>query len=115
MPQAPVQRGPFVPTVCQRNRVMTATKGRKPFTTAYLDSLQPGDKRRDYADVGCRGLTVAVLPSGSKAWFFRYRNAAGQQRSLPVGLYNAELASDRVTLADARKAADAARVAVRAG
>jgi len=88
---------------------------RKPFTTAYLDSLQPGPKRKDYADVGCRGLTLAVLPSGSKAWFYRYRNADGLQRSLPLGLYNAERKEDRVSLADARKARDVARAAVLAG
>lgn len=95
---------------------MTTERDRKRLTTAAaIDAIQPTGKREDYSDPTCRGLTLAVLPSGSKAWFFRYRNAAGQQRSLPLGRYDADRASDRVTLAQARKAADAARVAVRNG
>lgn len=84
-------------------------------TAVSLDAIRPDGKRRDFADDACRGLTLAVLPSGSKAWFFRYRNAAGKQRTLPLGRYDAERTADRVSLAAARKAADAARVAVRAG
>lgn len=84
-------------------------------TAAAIAALQADGKRRDFADDACRGLTLAILPSGSKAWFFRYRNALGKQRTLPLGRYDADRASDRVSLADARKAADAARVAVRNG
>jgi integrase len=92
---------------------MSAKSERKRLTAARIDTLQPGDKRKDYSDAGCRGLTLAVLPNGSKLWFFRYRTADGRQRSLPLGCYNAKDEAERVSLADAHEAAADARKAVR--
>lgn len=52
------------------------------------------------------GLVLVVYPSGAKSWAVRYRNAAGKQRKKSLGPV------ERLTLANARKAARALQTRV---
>ena len=66
------------------------------------NSLCPSDKKQArFSDSG--GLYLQVSPAGSKRWFWKYR-IAGVEKQLALGSYPA------VSLADARKARDAAKL-----
>jgi integrase len=78
-------------------------------TDVAIKNLKPDGTRREIADAGCKGLYLFVLPSGTRAWYARYRNAASKQCRLPLGTY------PDVGLAAAREKADAVRAAVRDG
>lgn len=53
-------------------------------TKRTVDAMQPGDI---IADDEVRGFVVRCLPSGTRTYGFRYVNAAGRQRWLPLGLH----------------------------
>ena len=72
---------------------------RETITKRAVDAMQPGDI---LADDEVRGFVVRCLPSGTKNYGYRYVNAAGTQRWLPLGLHG------RVTSDGARKAAEKA-------
>ncbi len=55
----------------------------------------------EYADETTNGLSLRIMPSGVKSWTYRYR-ANGKQKRLSLGK------TEQVTLADARRAAQAA-------
>lgn len=85
-------------------------------TTKSIDALR-SEKHQQIADDGCKGLTLTVLPSGTKTWAFRYRNKAGKQCRIPLGVYDSEniRVADRVSLKHARETADELRGKVREG
>jgi integrase len=82
---------------------------RQVLTAKSLEAMKPDGTRRELPDGGCRGLYHFILPSGTRSWYFRFKNAAGKQCRLPLGLY------PDIGLAEARKAADKVRADVRAG
>jgi integrase len=53
-------------------------------TKRNVDALRPG---KYIADPEVRGLVARCLPSGSVSYGFRYRNPAGRQLWLPLGLH----------------------------
>jgi integrase len=53
-------------------------------TKRNVDALRPGQY---IADPEVRGLVARCLPSGSVSYGFRYRNPAGRQLWLPLGLH----------------------------
>lgn len=69
-------------------------------------ALQPGEKPYKVADAS--GLYVQVRPTGSKLWRLKYR-FAGKEKQLALGAY------PEVSLAEARKRRDAARMEIAAG
>jgi len=59
------------------------------FTDAYISSLKPKAKpykRAEYAPKGEGRLTVRVLPTGTREFFYRYR-VNGQDKTLSLGRY----------------------------
>jgi hypothetical protein len=66
----------------------------------------PDKKQARFTDAG--GMYLQVSPAGSKRWFLKYR-IAGVEKQLALGSYPA------VSLADARKARDAAKLQKSAG
>lgn len=79
-----------------------------PLSDSGIRSARPKAVAYELRDGFARGLTLRVWPSGRKQWTLRYR-ASGKQRRLDLGDFSA------VTLADARKAVNAARVEVTTG
>ena len=73
---------------------------------ASVRALKPKDSA--YAVTDEKGLTLQVVPSGSKLWRFRYQ-FAGKPRVMSLGGYPV------VSLAEARRKRDAARAEVQAG
>ena len=73
---------------------------------AKIRNLKPKPKTYKVADFD--GLYIAVNPSGSKLWRFKYR-LGGKEKLLSIGVYPA------ISLAQARQARDATRAAVAAG
>lgn len=70
------------------------------FTDAYVGSLKPKAtpyKRAEYAPKGEGRLTVRVLPSGVREFFYRYR-VNGQDKTIALGRYG-----NGRTLADIRR------------
>ncbi len=75
------------------------------FTDPYIKSLKPRPapyKRAEYAPKGEGRLTMRVLPSGVKEFFYRYRSN-GQDKTLALGRYDA-LGRNGQTLAQIRTA-----------
>jgi integrase len=66
-------------------------------------------KRVEIADKGHAGLRLRISPSGGKSWALACRDGEGRMRRFPLG------AMPKMGLKEARKAADAMRVAVRGG
>ena len=60
-----------------------------------VENLQPGEL---LADVEVKGFVARCLPSGTVSYGYRYRNAKGEQKWLPLG-------TGQVTAEQARKAA----------
>lgn len=75
-------------------------------TDTAIRNAKPREKDYKLADGG--GLYLLVTPAGGRLWRLKYR-ADGVERKLALGKYPA------VTLADARKARDAARANASAG
>lgn len=75
-------------------------------TDTAIRNAKPREKDYKLADGG--GLYLLVTPAGGRLWRLKYR-ADGVERKLAIGKYPA------VTLADARKARDAARAKSSAG
>ena len=75
-------------------------------TDTAIRNSKPRDKDYKLADGG--GLYLLVTPAGGRLWRLKYR-ADGVERKLALGKY------PDVTLADARKARDAARAKASAG
>jgi integrase len=70
----------------------------RPLTVKAIDALKPAAARLEIPDGAMPGLYLIVQPSGAKSWAVRYR--LGQRtRKMTLGPL------ERVTLADARKAA----------
>lgn len=65
-------------------------------TAVAVEKLQPTDRRQEIPDSLCRGLYLAVQPSGKKGWQVRYRHG-GVHRRMNLGAYPG------LSLADARK------------
>lgn len=51
---------------------------------SIVASIQPGAKQTFRADGEVEGLTLSVLPTGRKRWYYRYR-FAGKQRAYLIG------------------------------
>ncbi len=81
----------------------TSTPG---LTQAKIDRLKPGPARQEIADGRGLYLLLQPAPSTARSWAFRYR-CNGAMRKLTF--------SGALSLADARKLADEARVAVAKG
>ncbi|MBT0958664.1 tyrosine-type recombinase/integrase [Alphaproteobacteria bacterium KMM 3653] len=77
-----------------------------PLSDIQVRNLKPREKAYKVADF--EGLFVLVKPNGSKLWQFKYR-MDGKERLLSIGVY------PDVSLAQARKAKEAARANVAAG
>ena len=74
-------------------------------TATAVEKLKPTNKRIERPDTQVKGLVLIVQPTGSKSWQVRYR-ASGVRRRMALGAYPA------VSLADARKSANAALLKV---
>lgn len=48
---------------------------RKVLTAKTLEALKSDGTRQELPDGGCRGLYLFVLPSGTRSWYFRYKNS----------------------------------------
>lgn len=77
-----------------------------PLTDATIRNLKPRDK--PYKVFDFEGLLLLVKPTGSRLWHQKYR-IDGKEKLLAIGRY------PEVSLAQARKARDAARALVAAG
>ena len=77
-----------------------------PLKALSIKALSPSEKTYRRSDE--KGLYIEVRPNGSKLWFLKYR-VNGKEKRLGLGSY------PDVSLADARKARDAARIEVHAG
>lgn len=93
----------------------------KGLTPNTVKGAKPDVTRREIPDQGCRGLYLAVQPSGAKSWVYRYR-FAGKPKKLTIGpVYLGTDEPDRValdqanTLAGARKLAGEAALQVAKG
>lgn len=81
-----------------------------PLTTdRQISSLKPGSTAYERAVSGSQGLFVRVAPTGTKQFQYRYIATGGARRRLVLGFYPG------LTLAKARAAGAAARMAVRGG
>ena len=45
----------------------------KKLTAISVQSVTPGNERKEIADAGCSGLYLVVQPSGARSWALRYR------------------------------------------
>ncbi len=77
-----------------------------PLTDAAIRSAKPREKPYKLGDSS--GLFLLVQPTGGKLWRLKYR-IAGKEKKLGLGRY------PETSLADARKARDAARALITAG
>lgn len=77
-----------------------------PLSDIQIRNLKPRDKAYKVSDF--EGLFVLVKPNGSRLWQFKYR-LDGREKLYSIGVY------PDVSLAQARKAKDAARANVAAG
>lgn len=75
-------------------------------TDAAIRAMRPKDEPFKKADG--QGLTLLVTPSGSKLWRLKYR-LAGKEKQLALGAY------PNVSLSDARKQRDAAKLKIGEG
>ena len=77
-----------------------------PLKALSIKALSPSEKTFRRSDE--KGLYIEVRPNGSKLSFLKYR-VNGKEKRLGLGSY------PDVSLADARKARDAARIEIQAG
>jgi integrase len=90
-------------------------KAKRMLTAAAVGRYRadPGGKRREISDAGMRGLSLLVLPSGTRSWIMRFRRPDGRPAKLTLGtvdLIGGESEQEPVlggvlTLAAARKLA----------
>lgn len=78
-------------------------------TDRQIASLKPQDGRYEVAVADSRGLYIRVWPTGAKGFELRYTAENGKRRRHVLGAY------PDITLAEARRRAAAARVAVTGG
>jgi integrase len=78
-----------------------------PLTDTKIKSLKAKSERYRVSDSG--GLTLEVMPSGTKAWRYRYQLHGVRQPTLTIGSY------PEISLADARKRRDEWAVLVARG
>jgi integrase len=57
----------------------------KVLTAAAVKKIQPGARRIEVPDGGCRGLRLIVQPSGSKSWAVRLRRPDGRTSKVTLG------------------------------
>lgn len=87
---------PESPTPRRKSRCPKITTARS------VDTLQPKATRYIVRDTEVSGLELRIAPNGTKTWTLRFRNRAGEQRRLKLGVYG----PNRMTLAKAREAAN---------
>jgi len=78
-------------------------------TSQFCESVKPVPKRQmEYPDAKIRGLALRVSGDGRKVWTYRYRNAAGKQCRLTLGVHTSVfgLAEARVKAARLRSSVD---------
>ena len=78
-----------------------------PLTDVQIRKANTGDKIVKLSDGG--GLQLWLMPTGSKLWHLAYRDSQGKQKKLAFGAYPA------VSLADARRKRDEAKVLLASG
>ena len=83
-------------------------RAERALTERTVAALKPRETRYHVADGGCPGLQIRVFPSGLKSWRWGY-HAGGAKRWLTLGNFPA------LTLAEARRTAEAERLKVGAG
>lgn len=83
-----------------------------PLTDTAIRSKKPGTKPSKYADGG--GLYIEVRPTGTKLWRYRYRIGKAEN-IFAIGEYFDDKRNGHVSLEQARRARDDARVLVRQG
>ncbi|MGQ0501577.1 MAG: phage integrase central domain-containing protein [Panacagrimonas sp.] len=83
-----------------------------PLTDTAIRTKKPGAKPSKYADGG--GLYLEVRPTGTKLWRYRYRIGKAEN-IFAIGEYFDDKRSGHVSLEQARRARDDARVLVRKG
>lgn len=81
-------------------------------TDAKIRNAKPADKPFKLPDTGW--LYLEVRPSGAKLWRFRYR-VAGKENIFAIGEYFTGKRAGHVSLEDARRERDKARVLVKQG
>jgi integrase len=95
----------------------------KALTVKSIEAVRAGDKRLELPDGHTRGLFLVVQPSGVKSWALRYR-FGGRPRKLTIGPLllsrDATIGGPRPlgspqTLAEARTAAQTAKLAIASG
>lgn len=86
------------PSVCTNRRERPTKQGK--INKSAVENLQPGEL---LADVEVKGFAARCLPSGTVSYGYRYRNAKGEQKWLPLGTHG------QVTAEQARKAAKMGR------
>ena len=57
----------------------------KMLTMVGVQKMRPGDARIEVKDVGCKGLSLTIEPSGLKRWTMRFRQADGGLLRLTLG------------------------------
>lgn len=60
------------------------TPNRAKITSNLLEIAQPKDKIYDINDTEVKGLMLRIRPNGDKAYFLRYRNVAGLNRTYKI-------------------------------
>lgn len=60
------------------------TPNRAKITSDLLEIVQPKDKIYDINDTEVKGLMLRIRPNGDKAYFLRYRNVAGLNRTYKI-------------------------------
>lgn len=81
-------------------------------TDAKIRNAKPGENPYKLPDAGW--LYLEVRPSGAKLWRFRYR-IGGKENVFAIGEYFADKRAGHVSLEDARRERDEARVLVKQG
>jgi integrase len=57
----------------------------KILTAAAVKKIQPGSRRIEVVDGGCRGVRLVIQPSGSKSWAVRLRRPDGRTSKVTLG------------------------------
>ena len=57
----------------------------KILTAAVVKKIQPGSRRIEVPDGGCRGLRLIVQPTGAKSWAVRLRRPDGRTSKVTLG------------------------------
>lgn len=83
-----------------------------PLTDAKIRSAKPQPKPYDLPDGG--SLALEVRPTGAKLWRYRYR-IAGKENMFAIGEYYNDKRAGHVSLEEARRSRDSARILIKQG